>query len=130
MPSCQFLFIASVLIKMLFFIGTAIIIWKLTGHRASRVALVLSVTCLISLPFLFYYRSAVYHGIPSYGDTSLGWPLIYAHAQSDAGLAWRSRLAFLVDFAIGIIVGVVLLQLCHYHKKREKPTPHQPMQTL
>lgn len=109
MPPCQFLFMQSVIVLMGLLVGAVGVIARLTGHSASRAALSTAIICAFVTPFLFYFRPAVYHGVPAIRDTSLGWPLIYAHAQSDASLDLESHRNLAIDVSIGLTLAAVLL---------------------
>lgn len=67
----------------------------------------LAVVLGITLPFLFFWRTAVYCVSPAHGDASLGWPLIYAFAQNDAGLSSFRLMPFLGDLFLGAFIGIL-----------------------
>ncbi len=68
----------------------------------------LAIVFAISFPFLFAWHPPE---SSNYGDALLGWPLTYAYAQSDAGLASFRLIPFFTDFALGSVVGVIYILL-------------------
>ena len=115
MPASGFLFAQSVIFLML--VATLIVggITRLFGRPATSVMVPLAIVFAIACPFLFFWRTAVYGGSPAYGDASLGWPLIYSHAQSDAGLTSFHVGAFITDFALGTFIGVFYILFRRRH---------------
>ena len=95
----------GVMIVGVFAIGGIV---RLSGGRTGSVMNGLIVLCVATFPSLFFFRPAIYNGVPVFGDVSLGWPMIYAFAQSDVGLASFYRGTFFLDFAVGIVFGIVL----------------------
>ena len=108
MPPCGFLFAQSVIFFML--VATLLVggVVHLLGRPASRVMLPLAIVFAISFPFLFAWHPP---DSSNYGDALLGWPLTYAYAQSDAGLASFRLIPFFTDFAFGAVVGVIYILL-------------------
>ena len=113
MPRCGFLFAQSVVFYML--VATLLVggVVRLLGRPASPVMLQLAIVFAISFPLLFAWRPP---DSSSYGDALLGWPLTYAHAQSDAGLAAFRLAPFLTDFALGSVVGVIYILICRRNR--------------
>ena len=123
MPASQIIFMESVLFSMAVFIAIVTGLARFIGCRVSQIATSLFIVCFASLPFLFWCRTAVYHGVPAHGDTSLGWPFIYAHAQSDAGISWENPLAFFLNLALGISTGIALLLCIRENRSRNYSGP-------
>ena len=99
------------IISTLIFGGVA----YLFNRQATSIMMPIAIVFAIACPFLFFWRTAVYGGSPAYGDASLGWPLIYTHAQSDAGLASFHLGPFVTDFVLGILVGILYLRFRRRH---------------
>ncbi len=106
MPASGFLFAQSVVFLMV--ISTLVLgsFARLLGRRATAIMIPVAIVFAFSLPFLFVWRPV---GAPNYGDVLMGWPLSYAHAESDSGLANFRFSPLLADFALGIITGVVYI---------------------
>jgi hypothetical protein len=79
---------------------------RLLGHRASSVMVSLAIVFAVTFPFLFAWRPA---DGPDYSDALLGWPLIYAYAQSDSGLASFRLVPLFADFAVGAVIGILYI---------------------
>ena len=79
---------------------------RLFGRPATPVMISVAIVFAISLPFLFAWRPA---DAPNFGDALLGWPVSYAHAESDAGLAGFRLIPLLTDFVLGSVAGVIYL---------------------
>ena len=114
MPASGVVFAQIVLVGM---VALMLLTWGILTvfrWRTTRVMLAMGTVFAWSLPFLFFWRTAVYGGTPAYGDVSLGWPFIYTHAQSDSGLSSFHLGLFVADLLIGVVAGLSYLLLRRY----------------
>ena len=76
---------------------------RLTGKSPKKALKFTLLIAVISIPFLLFSRT------PKGGirDAEYGWPLIYAYAQSDAGLEFFHWTTFCADIALAILIGVI-----------------------
>ena len=116
MPASGFLFAQGVIFLML--VATLVIggIARLFGRPATALMVPVAIIFAISLPFLFAWRPAE---APNYRDALLGWPLSYAHAESDSGLAGFRFVPLLADFALGTVAGAIYLFIRRRHASQQ-----------
>ena len=109
-------------------IGVSIVFRMSVKKMVKRCATVL----VIILPFLYWTRTAIYDGKPAIGDTAIGFPLIYAYGQSDAGLGPFYTWKLVVDVSLGLACAITMLWLVNRRRRKiakDAPT-HRSSVTL
>ena len=111
LPACQILWMQAISVCVVLSVIAVLVVSKILKKSAWRAAWSASLGVFGLVTCLFWTRVAVYSGQPAPGDTAIGFPIVYAYGQSDAGLGPFYIERLLLDLIAGLVIGGLLIAI-------------------
>lgn len=123
LPACQILWMQAILACAVLSVITVSVVAKILNKSVWHAAGSASLGVFGISACLFWTRVAVYSGQPAPGDTAIGFPIVYAYGQSDAGLGPFYVERLLLDLIVGLVIGGLLIAIVtRLRQRKAQPT--------